>query len=499
MPINRYFTNVLLVSCIILCMFFAFSSSFTRLVQIWQSSNTYGHGFLIFPIVLWLVERKKHVLAQIDTKPSLLALCLIGLTSFFWFISALSYINVLEQFVLFSLFIVLTWAFFGWNIVLSLKFPLAFLYLSIPIGDFLIPYLQFITADISVFMINALGIPVFRDGMYIQIPNGNFHVAEACSGIRFLISTITIGILYSYLNFNRLYKKIVFVLLCCVVAIIGNGLRAFLMILIGHLSDMQAAVGFDHLVYGGVFFTIILGLLFVIGYYMTDAEDKEDECNRIEIKKAPQKYPSAIFITIALLFLFIGPVLKYKYESHLDLLVFQKASHLAEKPSIRAPFKFNNNWLPSFPNADSMYLSSKSSSNTNVDIFIANYEYETDEKEVIGYKNRLFNTDYWSIKSISTNEMITNKGDSIPYSSYSIVNIQGEERKLRVIYRVGSHLSASRVQFKLLQLMNKIMMTDLGGKVIVLSSANEHKADRMLDRFMSENFFEINQHVTLAQ
>jgi exosortase A len=498
---NRFVTNVSLTSGIILCMFFAFNSSFSKLIDIWQSSNTYGHSFLILPIVLWLVYRKKHLLARVGTQPSVLALFFVVLTSFFWFVSALSYINVIEQFALFSLFIVLTWAFFGWKIVLSLKFPLAFLYLSIPIGDFLIPYLQFITADISVFMIKVFGIPVFRDGMYIQIPNGNFLVAEACSGIRFLISTITIGVLYSYLNFSKLYKQILFVLLCCIVSIVGNGLRAFLMILIGHLSNMQAAVGFDHFVYGGVFFSIILVVLFIIGHYMSDPINEIEKPINTNEKCASQKSPSLSFIAIALSFLLIGPVLKYKYENHIAELSSQQISKSPSHSPLRSMIltKFNHNCMPTFPDADATYISSSTSTESNIEIFVAKYLYETDDKEIISYKNRLFDVDFWSIKSISANEITTAKGELIPYSSFTIVNMQGEERKVRVIYKVNGILSANKIKFKLLQLMNKIMMTDFGGEVIVLSSASKHEADKQLDLFMFQHFFDIKQQLTLAK
>jgi len=483
-------------------MFFAFNSSFSKLLDIWQSSNTYGHGVLILPIVLWLIHRKKHELVHVEAQPSFFALFLVGLASFFWFISVLSYINVIEQFALFTLFVVLTWAFFGRKIVLSLKFPLAFLFLSIPIGDFLVPYLQFITADISVFMIQVLGIPVFRDGMYIQIPNGNFLVAEACSGIRFLISTVTIGVLYSYLNFSKLYKQVLFVLLCCVVAIIGNGLRAFLMILIGHLSNMQAAVGFDHFVYGGVFFVIILSILFVIGHYMSDPIDETEQPIQNN-KGALQKFPSLVFITITFILLFIGPALKYKYENYINTLTSQEMTNRIEpaKVSENAIAKFNHNWIPSFPDSDAIYTSASISTLTssNIDIFIAKYNYETDTKEIISYRNRLFDTDFWSIKGISANKISTTNNKVIPYSSYTIVNMQGEERKLRVIYQVNGILSSNKIQFKLLQLMNKIMMTDFGGEVIVLSSANKQEAEKYLDAFMSQKFFEIKQQVTLVK
>jgi exosortase A len=483
-------------------MLFAFNSSVSKLLDIWQSSNTYGHGVLILPIVLWLINRNKKLLAQIDAKPSYVALFFLGLISFFWFISVLSYINVIEQFALFSLFVALTWAFFGKKIVLSLKFPLAFLYLSIPIGDFLIPYLQFITADISVFMIQLFGIPVFRDGMYIQIPNGNFHVAEACSGIRFLISTITIGILYSYLSFGKLYKQILFVLICCAVAIIGNGLRAFLMILIGHLSNMQAAVGFDHFVYGGVFFGIILFILFVIGHYMADPIIEDEKTTNNGDIQAPQKFPSLIFIVLTFSVLMIGPILKDKYDNYVDSIASQQANKSNIEPLKHGQLNVKlNNWMPIFPDADAIYTSASApiSASNNIDIFIAKYDFETDDKEIISFKNRLFDTDFWSIKSISADKVLTPDGKTIPYSAYTIVNMQGTERKLRVIYKVNGTLSANKIKFKFLQLISKIKMTDLGGEVIVLSSANKLKAEKQLDVFMSNNFFEIKQKLTLVK
>lgn len=496
---NRYLTNVILISGLILCLLLAFNSSFSKLALIWQQSNTYGHGFLILPVALWLIDRKKHLLAQIDSQPSLLALVFVGLLSIFWFISVVSYINVIEQFALFSLFVVLTWAFFGWKIVLSLKFPLAFLYFSIPIGDFLIPYLQFITADISVYMIELLGIPVYRDGMYIQIPNGNFLVAEACSGIRFLISTITIGTLYSYLYFNKLYKQILFVIICCVVAVIGNGLRAFLIILIGHLSDMKAAVGFDHLVYGWVFFSIILGAIFVIGHYMSDPENKADEAITSQNTQVQQKLPSFTFIFFALLLLCLGPLLKYKYEQNVKLLAAShESSSLTSAPlNFKIMPKFKPNWLPIFPDADEIYTSVLVPS--TVDVFIAKYYVESDSKEIISYKNRFFDGNLWSLKSMSANELIDANGNKIPYNALTIVNMNGNERKLRVIYEVNGTLSANKIKFKLLQLVNKIMMTDLGGEVIVLSSANKLKADNDLDKFMSENFSTLKQHAVLIK
>ncbi len=486
---NKYFANIFLVSAIILAVLIAYSYSFSKLALTWQNSNTYGHGFLILPIVLWLINQKKYLLARTEIRTSATGLFFVGLTSLAWFISVLTYVNVIEQFVLYTLFIALTWAFFGWKVVWLLKFPLIFLYFSIPVGDFLIPYLQFITADISVYLIQILGIPVFRDGMYIQIPNGNFLVAEACSGIRFLISTVTMGVLFSYLNYTKLYKQILFVVICFIVAIVGNGLRAFLMILIGHLSDMEAAVGFDHLVYGWVFFSIILAVLFIIGSFMTDSES---EAIHEDVRIVEQIFPTRSFILITCAALLIGPMLKLKYDQYInemELKYNNKAKVDSNLPDL--------NWLPKFLSADEFFWLSENVGIGVVDTYIANYHFETDGKEIISYQNELFNLNLWSLKSLNSDK-VTNGKVSIPFTKYIIVNLKGERREIRVTYQVNNQLFASKVNFKIKQLLNKVMMRDFGGRVIVLSS-KANNANEILNQFMLQNFSNNKQQSILLQ
>jgi hypothetical protein len=279
----------------------------------------------------------------------------------------------------------------------------------------------------------------------------------------------------------------VFILLCAAVAIIGNGLRAFLIILIGHLSDMKAAVGFDHLVYGWVFFSIIIAIIFIIGSYMSDPPEtikvKEENLN----KRTKQKYPSIIFIITTILLLSIGPVFKYKYDSYLTQVT--KEHNKNEQVSVNeiSDVKTPRPWLPSFPDADKVYFSA-STDNAQVDEYIAEYFFESDDKEIISYKNELFNLDKWSLKTMTSKVFINEKGESVPYNAYTIVQMDGTERQIRVIYNVGNSLAANRVYFKLLQLFNKITMADFGGKVIVISSNDKRNPGMILDQYMSQYF-----------
>src|SRR4029079_4205078 len=123
------------------------------------------------------------------------------------------------------------------------------------------------TADFTVTALRLSGIPVFRVGTFFTIPSGQWSVVEGCSGLRYLIASITVGALFAYLSYQKPWKRILFVVLSVIVPIIANGMRAYMIVMIAHLSDMKLALGIDHLIYGWLFFGIVMLLLFWSGSF----------------------------------------------------------------------------------------------------------------------------------------------------------------------------------------------------------------------------------------
>ena len=111
---------------------------------------------------------------------------------------------------------------------------------------------------------------MLREGTFFTIPPGNWSVVEGCSGLRYLIASITVGALFAYLSYQKLWKRLLFVALSVVVPIIANGLRAYMIVMIAHLSDMKLALGVDHLIYGWLFFGLVMFLLFWVGSFWRD-------------------------------------------------------------------------------------------------------------------------------------------------------------------------------------------------------------------------------------
>lgn len=246
-------------------LFALFWDTAASIVAIWARSDTFAHGYVIVPISAWLIWRQRDALAVVAPRPGLLALPLLVLTGFVWLLARLTGVLVVEQLAFVSLVPLTLWAVLGWPVVRTVLFPLVFLFFAVPMGEELIPPMMDFTAAFTVRALQLTGIPVYWEGTFFTIPSGQWSVVEGCSGVRYLIASFTLGTLYAYLTYRSYWRRAVFIALSAVVPVFANGMRAYLIVMIAHLSDMQLAMGVDHFIYGWVFFGIVMLLLFAIG------------------------------------------------------------------------------------------------------------------------------------------------------------------------------------------------------------------------------------------
>ena len=242
-----------------------FRDSWAALVNTWSTDTTYTHGFLIIPISIGLIWMKRAELARVDLRPSWTGLLLLVAALSLWLLGRLVHLRLLEQIGLIGALQALVPLVLGTAATRLLVFPVCFLWFAVPFGKELVPPLMEITADLSVVLLQLTGVPVYREGMLLQIPAGTYEVARACSGIKFLTAAVALGTLFAYLNYRGLRKRLAFVGIAIVVAILSNGLRAYLLVLIGHLTDMTFRHDQWHIVLGYVVFGISLLLLFYVG------------------------------------------------------------------------------------------------------------------------------------------------------------------------------------------------------------------------------------------
>ncbi len=261
------------LALLLLALLALYIQSITSMVQIWERSGTFAHAYLVAPISLWLIWRRRHLLAVLAPQPQSLWLLPMAVVAAAWLVGELAGVNALTQGAATALIVMAVPAVLGNRVAREIAFPLGFLFFMVPFGEFLMPVMMESTADFTVAAVALSGVPVYREGMQFIIPSGAWSVVEACSGIRYLIASFMVGTLFAYLNYRSMRRRAAFWLVALAVPVVANWLRAYMIVMLGHLSGNTLAVGVDHLVYGWVFFGMVIGVMFFIGSRWSQPDD----------------------------------------------------------------------------------------------------------------------------------------------------------------------------------------------------------------------------------
>jgi EpsI family protein len=143
-------------------------------------------------------------------------------------------------------------------------------------------------------------VPVLQEGNLLTLPTSQWSVVEACSGIRYLIACVTIGLLFAYLTYRSWKRRALFIALSVAVPIVANWVRAYLIVLIGHASDMKLAVGVDHLIYGWIFYAIVMCLLLWVGSSFADGPAPAETAPSARAEPVEPANPAPIYRTVVI-------------------------------------------------------------------------------------------------------------------------------------------------------------------------------------------------------
>ena len=354
--------------------------TFMSMADIWERSETFAHGYVILPISLWLVWRNREYLAAIPTQIDWRALMVILPLGVGWLAARVGGVLVIEQYALVGILISVVWLMLGMRQFRALSFPLFFLLLMVPNGEGLIPPMMEFTADFTVAAVRLIGIPVYREGLFFNLPSGEWSVVEGCSGLRYLISSITLGLLYAYLTYRTLWKRVAFSLAAVIVPVFANGFRATMIVLIAHYSDMKLALGVDHFIYGWVWFGIVMLVMFWVGLIWREDMDETVAPNP-PVKTKPA-YTAAL-VLVALLALF--PL----YEARIDGRVIATPNLALPAPvqgwqKVESPF---SNWEPHWVGMDQKLIGNYRNGEQQVQLFVAWYGAQRQNAELINTQN----------------------------------------------------------------------------------------------------------------
>ncbi|MFQ5467512.1 MAG: exosortase A, partial [Kiloniellaceae bacterium] len=326
----------------------------------WAASNSFGHGFLIVPIAVYLAWMRRHELAKVGTRPSAWGIALVGAAAFTWLLGEMAGASVVRQLALVAMLQGMTLGILGWRATKIVVFPLLYLYFAVPLGVDLIPPLQDFTAEFVVRLLRLAGVPVYLDGVFIQIPNARFEVAEACAGLRFLITSVALGTLFAYMMYRQMWRRVLFASLSIAVPIIANGLRATGIVMLAHVSDQKIAAGTDHITYGLIFLSFVLIALLGLGMTFREREPAPAHTVKAEAPSMARAAPCGFVIAFALALSMAGGAAAYSDYIARGGTVDAGANIALSPPSVNAPWAraaaTESTWRPTFASADAEVL-----------------------------------------------------------------------------------------------------------------------------------------------
>lgn len=242
-------------------LFAAFLGDWVTMARQWWDISTYNHILLVPPIIGWLVWQRWPELQRLSPRAWWPGLVLLAGAAFLWLLGAISGLDLARQAGVVAMLGACVPLLLGVRVSAGLLFPLCYLVFLVPVGEELVKPLQTVTAEITIALTHLSGIPAQIDGVFIDTPAGLFEVAEACSGVKFLIAMLAFGVLAANVCFLSPMRRAMMLAACVVVPILANGVRAWGTIYAAQIWGVAVAAGFDHIVYGWFFFAIVLALV----------------------------------------------------------------------------------------------------------------------------------------------------------------------------------------------------------------------------------------------
>lgn len=469
---------LLAVGALLVLIALVYHETLRTIVAKWFSDMSYSHGALVVPISAWLAWRRRSALASLGCTPSgwgVLALAAAGLV---WLVAGAAGILVAQQLAVAAMVSCVVLAVLGWQVYRVLAFPLTFLVFAVPFGRGLVPGLMQVTADITATALTWTGVPVYRHGMLLSIPAGDFEVARACSGLNYLITGIVLGTLYAWLTYTDWRKRAAFIASSITVLILANGIRAYLTVAIAHWSDMRYGTGDDHIVFGRILFLVVILAMFWIGQRWRDEPAAAPPpAVRAPGGAAPLPFPGLIVACCTLLI--IAPSWYLSVALARPHAVRTPAGANLALPPGREPWRgpntANGSWRPLFSGAAAeeatTYLDG---SGRSIDVYVGLYELgKAGGQEMISYRNRLYLQEH---RSLLAERPVAPQLDSVGTTLAAreiIVPDADGDRIVWYWFMIGEKVTTSRSVAKALEALAMIGGRAQYGRVITLATRAE--------------------------
>ena len=397
---SRAWRNAVAIVALLASVFFLYAPTSESLMELWSDTGktTYTHGFVIAALTAWLVLRRRHALAAIPWSPSIVGSLLALAASVVWIVSVRASIELFHQLLLLGLLWLSVWAVFGRRMALQLWLPVGFLIFAIPVWDQINFLLQKATVKAVALLLAVTAIPAWVDGNFVHLAAGVFEVAGGCSGIHFFIVALSLATLYGEIGRDSWKVRIQLVALATGLALLANWLRVYTIVLAGYLTNMQhSLIREGHYNFGWVVFAVVMLVFFLLARRFASAPP---ENHPLFVPESAHTSRAAALM-VAVVCVLAAPVAEF-FRPVRPAMLAPGSSHLLRTPNgwSRTEPAAVSAWTPIFAGADLIERSQyASSSGGEVQMFIASFALQEQQKEIVAYGNGLIGPGEGSVVS----------------------------------------------------------------------------------------------------
>jgi exosortase A len=445
------------------------------MVRIWLTSSTYNHCALILPIIAWLVWQRRPALDRLAPAAWTPGLLLVAAGAFVWLVGEAGGVALARHLGLVLMLQGAVVACLGKSVSRGLAFPIFYLLFLVPAGDEIVPLMQSVTAELCMALLRLSGIPAHLEGIFITIPSGLFRVAEACAGVKFLVAMVALGALVAHLCFRSWKRRALFMLASVAIPILANGVRAWGTIYIAHVTDSDFAAGVDHVVYGWIFFAIVIALTLGAGWRFFDRAPGDPWFDPEDLRARPGKPQRAVQFAAAALAIAAAPPLWSA-----ALAAGSQAPSDIAMPTVPGWQRVAGDldWKPHFAGAARLRIGRyRDATGREVDLAIAVFARQSEGREMVGFGQGAVGPDGDWTRIAATPPPSNGRSERI-----------GSRRTVREVatfYRVGDLVTGSEYRVKLETMKTRL----LGGPqraVAILVSAKGRHARSAIDAFLGD-------------
>jgi len=369
--------------------FLVFWPTTASLLKLWNDPvrAELSHGLLTLGIVVYLLWFRRDAYAA--PVANRWAFAVLAVCSVLWLVLFRAGVQIAHQLLLPIISAITVCAVCGWTVARRALFPLGYLYLAMPVWMVLNATLQWGSVLAVRTMLRLVGIPAHFAGTAIEISAGEFEIADGCSGLRLMLVGLAIALLYGELQRTSVRMRIRIVAIAVVLSALANWLRILIIIAAGHLYGIDHPLVGDHIWFGWLVFAAVMVVFFLIMNRLPMSQDdkrlQERPVAQADARITLRHWSAAMLASLTLL---VAPVWALAQATMRD----GKGPSDVADVSLAGWEKDRrySDWQPRYVGADAEFRFAQRADDAEVELYIASYREQRQDKELIGYRNSVF-------------------------------------------------------------------------------------------------------------